>query len=171
MQSTPRYAYSLPNSENVIDLGSSGPIGSSSSTTSHYYSVHNAHKRRKLDRACDACRRRKSKCDGPKMPDNVCTNCRQTKKTCTYLCVIVCNESILPFPVDAHQGGLKAARATESVSQRSAIHRFASQSCQLCDWTRRQNGEVGIITERGTSPSLFNIGIKLSWRTLSSLPS
>ncbi|KAJ6499960.1 fungal-specific transcription factor domain-containing protein [Mycena vitilis] len=40
---------------------------------------------RKIDRACDACRRRKTKCDGPKMANNVCTNCRSVSKSCTYL--------------------------------------------------------------------------------------
>ncbi|KAJ6499234.1 fungal-specific transcription factor domain-containing protein [Mycena sanguinolenta] len=40
---------------------------------------------RKVDRACDACRRRKTKCDGPKMRDNICSNCLNTHKTCTYL--------------------------------------------------------------------------------------
>ncbi|KAJ7770173.1 fungal-specific transcription factor domain-containing protein [Mycena maculata] len=40
---------------------------------------------RKVDRACDACRRRKTKCDGPKMQDNVCSNCVNSHKSCTYL--------------------------------------------------------------------------------------
>ncbi|KAF8210345.1 fungal-specific transcription factor domain-containing protein [Mycena galopus ATCC 62051] len=40
---------------------------------------------RKIDRACDACRRRKTKCDGPKMKDNICSNCLNTHKSCTYL--------------------------------------------------------------------------------------
>ncbi|KAJ7287463.1 fungal-specific transcription factor domain-containing protein [Mycena rebaudengoi] len=40
---------------------------------------------RKVDRACDACRRRKTKCDGPKMKDNVCSNCVHSLKPCTYL--------------------------------------------------------------------------------------
>ncbi|KAJ7178492.1 fungal-specific transcription factor domain-containing protein [Mycena crocata] len=44
---------------------------------------------RKVDRACDACRRRKTKCDGPKMQDNICTNCRGSHKPCTYLHVPV----------------------------------------------------------------------------------
>ncbi|KAF9820301.1 hypothetical protein IEO21_01515 [Rhodonia placenta] len=42
-------------------------------------------KRRKIERACDFCRRRKTKCDGPKMLDNVCTNCLQTGRQCTYI--------------------------------------------------------------------------------------
>ncbi|KAI0058085.1 hypothetical protein BV25DRAFT_1811483 [Artomyces pyxidatus] len=37
------------------------------------------------ERACDACRRRKTRCDGSRMPNNVCTNCLQTKKSCTYI--------------------------------------------------------------------------------------
>lgn len=42
-------------------------------------------KKRKVERACDACRRRKSKCDGPKKPDRICTSCEQLKKSCTYM--------------------------------------------------------------------------------------
>jgi len=42
-------------------------------------------KRRNVERACDGCRRRKTRCDGPKMPDNVCTNCVQNRKICTYM--------------------------------------------------------------------------------------
>ncbi|KAF8134641.1 fungal-specific transcription factor domain-containing protein [Boletus edulis] len=43
------------------------------------------YKKRKIERACDACRRRKTKCDGPRMPDNTCTNCIQNRKTCSYV--------------------------------------------------------------------------------------
>ncbi|KAI9455319.1 fungal-specific transcription factor domain-containing protein [Lactarius psammicola] len=42
-------------------------------------------KKRNVERACDDCRRRKTRCDGPKMPDNVCTNCVQNRKICTYV--------------------------------------------------------------------------------------
>ena len=42
-------------------------------------------KKRNVERACDDCRRRKTRCDGPKMPDNVCTNCVQNRKICTYM--------------------------------------------------------------------------------------
>jgi hypothetical protein len=42
-------------------------------------------KKRNVERACDGCRRRKTRCDGPKMPDNVCTNCIQNRKICTYV--------------------------------------------------------------------------------------
>ena len=42
-------------------------------------------KKRKIVRACDACRRKKTKCDGPKMHNNVCTNCIQNTRNCTYV--------------------------------------------------------------------------------------
>ncbi len=42
-------------------------------------------KKRNVERACDSCRRRKTRCDGPKMPDNACTNCVQNRKICTYV--------------------------------------------------------------------------------------
>ncbi|KAJ7497363.1 fungal-specific transcription factor domain-containing protein [Mycena latifolia] len=38
-----------------------------------------------LQRACDNCRKRKSRCDGPQTKDNVCSNCKNTHKSCTYL--------------------------------------------------------------------------------------
>jgi len=44
-------------------------------------------KKRNVERACDDCRRRKTRCDGSKMPDNVCTNCVQNRKICTYVLV------------------------------------------------------------------------------------
>ncbi|KAF5386046.1 hypothetical protein D9615_002218 [Tricholomella constricta] len=67
---------------NTIALISPGP------SASHGHETHRAtsiYKKRKIDRACDACRRRKTKCDGPKLPDNICTNCLQANKPCTYL--------------------------------------------------------------------------------------
>ncbi|KAK0486088.1 fungal-specific transcription factor domain-containing protein [Armillaria novae-zelandiae] len=86
MQNSLSY-YQSENSTHVIDL--SAPSTSSFALDS----IDNgrpklrlpAHKKRKIDRACDACRRRKTKCDGPKMPDNVCTNCIQSHKACTYV--------------------------------------------------------------------------------------
>ncbi|KAF9793223.1 hypothetical protein BJ322DRAFT_1154669, partial [Thelephora terrestris] len=37
------------------------------------------------ERACDLCRRRKTKCDGPSAPDKICSNCVQGNQSCTYL--------------------------------------------------------------------------------------
>ncbi|CAL1706909.1 unnamed protein product [Somion occarium] len=42
-------------------------------------------KKRKVERACDFCRRRKTKCDGPKMEGYKCTNCIQNGRECTYV--------------------------------------------------------------------------------------
>ncbi|KAF8345885.1 fungal-specific transcription factor domain-containing protein [Amanita rubescens] len=53
---------------------------------SFYFSAQaQALKRRKVDRACDTCRRRKTRCDGPEMPNNLCSNCLQSGKPCTYI--------------------------------------------------------------------------------------
>ena len=82
----------------VIDLGEEfAPDPSNASTAAFqfsaaYYAVDssaegNGSKKRKVERACDFCRRRKARCDGPRMPDNVCSNCITNSRTCTYLCV------------------------------------------------------------------------------------
>ncbi|KAF9241629.1 fungal-specific transcription factor domain-containing protein [Melanogaster broomeanus] len=55
------------------------------SANSDPFSADPVYKKRKIERACDACRRRKTKCDGPRMPDNICTNCVQHLKTCSYI--------------------------------------------------------------------------------------
>ncbi|KAL0956545.1 hypothetical protein HGRIS_002685 [Hohenbuehelia grisea] len=76
--------YTVHSSDNPMDLKPFSSAWDSSlgaSTQNEGYPA----KKRNITRACDACRRRKSKCDGPSMPDNVCTNCIQTRKTCTYL--------------------------------------------------------------------------------------
>ncbi|KAI0355562.1 hypothetical protein OH77DRAFT_1495869 [Trametes cingulata] len=80
----------------VIDLGEEyAPDPSNASTaalqfSAAYYAVdssaeRNGSKKRKVERACDFCRRRKARCDGPRMPDNVCSNCITNSRTCTYL--------------------------------------------------------------------------------------
>ncbi len=40
---------------------------------------------RKIDRACDFCRRRKTRCDGGLTHHSKCTNCRRNNALCTYL--------------------------------------------------------------------------------------
>ncbi|KAL1939894.1 hypothetical protein VTO73DRAFT_9594 [Trametes versicolor] len=80
----------------VIDLGEEfapDPSNASSAAlqfSAAYYSIdssaeRNGSKKRKVERACDFCRRRKARCDGPRMPDNVCSNCVTNARTCTYL--------------------------------------------------------------------------------------
>ncbi|KAF9465075.1 fungal-specific transcription factor domain-containing protein [Collybia nuda] len=92
MQGT-KYTYPQPGpSQNHIEFGASRSSdfpGSLPGLASHFQGsfdhVTNPSKKRRVDRACDACRRRKIKCDGPKMPGNTCSNCLQTKKPCTYV--------------------------------------------------------------------------------------
>lgn len=94
MHPTRPYYTSNIYSSNVVDIGdpytiSQQPMASTSMVTlqqtSSYSGDQGAYKKRKIERACDACRRRKTKCDGPRMSDNVCTNCVQNRKTCTYV--------------------------------------------------------------------------------------
>ncbi|KAJ6522874.1 fungal-specific transcription factor domain-containing protein [Mycena capillaripes] len=42
-------------------------------------------KKRRVQRACDVCRRRKSRCDGSQMPGDKCTTCIDANLDCTYL--------------------------------------------------------------------------------------
>ncbi|KAG5732686.1 Activator of stress genes 1 [Termitomyces sp. T112] len=42
-------------------------------------------KRRKLQRACDVCRRKKIRCDGVQIPGHQCTNCTDYGLECTYV--------------------------------------------------------------------------------------
>ncbi|KAI1785317.1 fungal-specific transcription factor domain-containing protein [Ganoderma leucocontextum] len=42
-------------------------------------------KKRKLHRACDYCRNKKIKCDGPHMPNNRCSKCTARRIECTYV--------------------------------------------------------------------------------------
>ncbi|KAH9830265.1 fungal-specific transcription factor domain-containing protein [Rhodofomes roseus] len=41
-------------------------------------------KKRRIQRACDVCRRKKIRCDGAQMPDNKCSNCTTYNYECTY---------------------------------------------------------------------------------------
>ncbi|KAJ7645516.1 fungal-specific transcription factor domain-containing protein [Mycena polygramma] len=42
-------------------------------------------RQRRPQRSCDLCRQRKTRCDGPTMPDGCCTNCLTFGASCTYL--------------------------------------------------------------------------------------
>ncbi|CED84904.1 Zn(2)-C6 fungal-type DNA-binding domain [Phaffia rhodozyma] len=44
----------------------------------------NSSKKRKIQRACDVCRRRKQRCNGFEMPDSRCSTCISLGMTCTY---------------------------------------------------------------------------------------
>ncbi|KZT53528.1 hypothetical protein CALCODRAFT_50026 [Calocera cornea HHB12733] len=45
----------------------------------------NPNKKRRIQRACDICRRKKIRCDGPQMPNNRCSNCLAYHHECTYI--------------------------------------------------------------------------------------
>ncbi|KAJ6522859.1 hypothetical protein B0H19DRAFT_653843 [Mycena capillaripes] len=40
--------------------------------------------KRRVQRVCDACRRRKSRCDGWQISEDKCTKCRDAGFDCTY---------------------------------------------------------------------------------------
>ncbi|KZT67994.1 hypothetical protein DAEQUDRAFT_728533 [Daedalea quercina L-15889] len=42
-------------------------------------------KKRRVQRACDVCRRKKIRCDGAQMPDSKCSNCTTYNYECTYI--------------------------------------------------------------------------------------
>ncbi|KAH9948554.1 fungal-specific transcription factor domain-containing protein [Amylocystis lapponica] len=94
MQSADLHGWAPPHSTTVIDLEEHATgvqtIPAPSSSSLPYYGIDTSidgyrSKKRKIERACDFCRRRKTKCDGPKMQGNVCTNCQQNSRSCTYL--------------------------------------------------------------------------------------
>ncbi|KAL5525563.1 hypothetical protein ACEPAG_6899 [Sanghuangporus baumii] len=43
------------------------------------------YKKRRIQRACDTCRRKKIRCDGGQMPNNRCSNCTAYNLECTYV--------------------------------------------------------------------------------------
>ncbi|KAF8844397.1 hypothetical protein BDN67DRAFT_1008235 [Paxillus ammoniavirescens] len=92
MQPSHPYHHATGYSTNVIEITDSSYHSQSAPSTSMLsmhqpgpFSTDPVYKKRKIERACDACRRRKTKCDGPNTPDNICTNCIQNRKTCSYV--------------------------------------------------------------------------------------
>jgi hypothetical protein len=59
---------------------------------------HASSRKRKVDRACDYCRKRKTKCDGPSAKDHVCTNCVQNRQTCSYVYVTFLSAHLITWP-------------------------------------------------------------------------
>ncbi|KAJ7141767.1 fungal-specific transcription factor domain-containing protein [Mycena crocata] len=56
-----------------------------SSNEDEYGQEYHRGKKRRIQRACDVCRRRKSRCDGSQMPGDKCSTCLDSKLDCTYL--------------------------------------------------------------------------------------
>ncbi|THH20422.1 hypothetical protein EW146_g919 [Bondarzewia mesenterica] len=79
-------SYSFPASSSFAHQASLGDSsGAQVPIRDAYPPGSSPYKKRKVDRACDACRRRKTRCDGPKTPNNVCSNCASSHRNCTYL--------------------------------------------------------------------------------------
>ncbi|KAF9024572.1 hypothetical protein BDZ89DRAFT_989186 [Hymenopellis radicata] len=60
-----------------------------------------AMKKRKMQRACDICRRKKIKCEGGQMPDTKCINCKAYDLDCTYIEAAKVKELISVFIIFA----------------------------------------------------------------------
>ncbi|KAH7103320.1 fungal-specific transcription factor domain-containing protein [Auriculariales sp. MPI-PUGE-AT-0066] len=65
---------------------------------------------REMQRACDACRRRKVRCDGPSQPNHVCTTCLKGKIACTYVEHLVRHEPRRAY-IRALEGRLRKTEA------------------------------------------------------------
>ncbi len=149
----------------VIDLGEEyapDPSNASSAalqfSAAYSYAVDssaegNGSKKRKVERACDFCRRRKARCDGPRMPDNVCSNCITNARSCTYLCVSSHSSFILSaLMLRARlQRRLQAQRASKGVSDAARPQTTAPilTSFQLCRWPGGPVREDGGVAEAG----------------------
>ena len=165
----------------VIDLGEEfAPDPSNASTaalqfSAAYYAVDssaegNGSKKRKVERACDFCRRRKARCDGPRMPDNVCSNCITNSRACTYLCVSLLRPLGRPSPscISRYsQRGFQAQRAPEGVSDalctahdRAPSHHLTSYVVGLEDRVERMEA---LLKRVSISASVFTDAHLDSW--------
>ena len=116
-----------------------------------------AAKKRNVERACDDCRRRKTRCDGTKMPDSVCTNCVQNRKMCTYVLAshipsrVIDASSALIRPSLEFAGKLPSLEVLPKRSSRSAAVRFQravlTYLSQLHHQSGGQSGEDGSTAE------------------------
>lgn len=137
--------YSSLYATNVIEIPDSSFTQSHQPTTSMHhadpFSPDSIYKKRRMERACDACRRRKTKCNGPRMPDNICTNCIQNRKTCSYAFVQHYPYFTLPdfFPL-ARRPSLEDLQRRESVRPsslcRSNVHVTAISPAWRTGWKR-----------------------------------
>jgi len=107
------------------------------------------------ERACDLCRRRKTKCDGSSAPDNICSNCAQNNQYCTYLCAYM--HTLLSFHVLRLPLAKPLVREVHQRRSSSPFSLFATPSIiaytvsllQLCLWPRGPSGEGGSTAQAG----------------------
>ncbi|RDX40755.1 hypothetical protein OH76DRAFT_1412738 [Lentinus brumalis] len=95
-------------------------------------------KKRKLQRACDYCRRKKSKCDGPEMPDHRCSNCQARRIECTYK--------------EPHRGNYPSSYARTLESRLERMEKLMNKLCPDADLSGELEGEV---SDRGSTAGIL----------------
>ncbi|TBU65203.1 fungal-specific transcription factor domain-containing protein [Dichomitus squalens] len=105
-------------------------------------SAQNAKKRR-IQRACDMCRRKKIRCDGAQMPNNRCSNCVSYRLECTY--------------IEAAKKRGPPKGYVESLETRlEKMERLLNKLCPNADFTKELGGSFdkdGWLTDRNGEPS------------------
>ncbi|KAI0701459.1 fungal-specific transcription factor domain-containing protein [Cerioporus squamosus] len=110
-------------------------------------------KKRKLQRACDYCRRKKSKCDGPEMPDNRCSNCEARRIECTYK--------------EPHRGNYPSSYAKTLESRLERMEKLMNKLCPDADLSGELEDQV---SDRGsTARPLGSAGSRASTSRLDGL--
>jgi len=109
------------------------------------------------ERACDLCRRRKTKCDGPSAPDSACSNCVQNNQSCTYLCAYI-HTSLslcLSSPLSEVSRPRGPPKAFVPNSHSPSFFRFPAYTplLQLCLRPRGPPGEDGSTAQESAYPT------------------
>ncbi|RPD58792.1 hypothetical protein L226DRAFT_539420 [Lentinus tigrinus ALCF2SS1-7] len=103
-------------------------------------------KKRKIQRACDGCRRRKIKCDGADMPENRCSRCVAGRIACTYN--------------DSHSKSTYPRSYVEKLESRvERMERLINQLCPDTDVSTEPDGQV---PDGSTTRSLRSEGSRAS---------
>ncbi|KAJ7043931.1 fungal-specific transcription factor domain-containing protein [Mycena alexandri] len=87
-------------------------------------------KQRRRERSCDICRKRKTRCDGPDMPNGTCSNCLAFGAACTY---------VLP----SKKRGPKNATVEELTKENETLKaKLRSSVCSLCAQPLHSRGDT-----------------------------
>ncbi|KAJ7447160.1 fungal-specific transcription factor domain-containing protein [Mycena latifolia] len=93
------------------------------------HSTHNG-KRRRLQGSCDACRKKKVRCDSAEMPENKCTNCITSNIECTHAYARLKageNPPAAPVPITAQQHVANILSATTVYIPSTDLHQVLIQ--------------------------------------------
>ncbi|KAI6154603.1 fungal-specific transcription factor domain-containing protein [Pisolithus tinctorius] len=104
-------------------------------------------KKRRVQRACDICRRKKIRCDGSQMPGNKCSNCIAYSFECTYLEV-------------ARKRGPPKGYVESLENRLEKMEKLLQKVCPDADFTQELGGgridrDSWTKGTNNTSPSLF----------------